>query len=350
MSGRRQHYLPRFLQRPFRSRIKGGDFVHVHEQGRAPYLANLMGVGQERDFYGHPDHSALDDAITRHEDRLVQILRHLEADGLTRVTNQQVASLLSAIALRTKKMREALVGLIPLLTSWARQQHGDALEVARAVEEQLANIRERDRIIEEQLEKLPRLNREARHKARTIARQHWQRTIEAKRDEWRSQAQSMLLELLDKIDEEADSIATKAFHQALTRLLADPDRNDHFEAYTYMLWDVAPPDYLVLGDCGVIGQRADGQWRLALGNMSDEVPLDLVVLPISPQRCIIGRRSGSIDPPSVVEINEASAALSHRFFISDREDDQQAVLRDRVGSLEPIGSRDELSQLLAQTG
>ena len=103
MSGRRQHYLPRFLQRPFRSRSKGGDFVHVHEQGRTPYVANLMGVGQERDFYGHPDHSTLDDAITQHETRLAHVLRRLEADGLHGVTNREIAGLISAIALRTKK-------------------------------------------------------------------------------------------------------------------------------------------------------------------------------------------------------------------------------------------------------
>ena len=246
-------------------------------------------------------------------------------------------------------MREALAGLIPMLTAWVRQQHGDAREVARAVEEQLANVQERDRVIEQQLEKLPHLNREARHKARTMARQHWRNTIEEKRDEWRTQARAMLFELLDKIDDEAEAIASKAFHQALARLLDDPDRNDRFEAYTYTLWDAAPPDYFVLGDCGVIGQRADGQWRLALGDLSEGVPLDLVLLPISPQRCLLGRRCDATALPSVAEINEASAALSHRFFISDREDDRQAVLRARVGSLDPIGSRDELLQLLAQT-
>jgi hypothetical protein len=89
---------------------------------------------------------------------------------------------------------------------------------------------------------------------------------------------------------------------------------------------------------------------LALGNVNDEVPLDLMVLPISPQHCIIERGSGVTDLPSVAEINDASAALSHRFFVSDREDDLQAALRDRIGSLDPIGSRDELLQLLAQTG
>jgi hypothetical protein len=52
-----------------------------------------------------------------------------------------------AISLRTKKMREALSDLIPMLTAWVRQQHGDAKEVVRAVEEQLANVQERDRII-----------------------------------------------------------------------------------------------------------------------------------------------------------------------------------------------------------
>jgi hypothetical protein len=98
-----------------------------------------------------------------------------------------------------------------------------------------------------------------------MARQHWRTTIEAKRDEWRAQARTLLFELLDKIDVEADAIATKGFHQALARLLADPHRHDRFEAFAYELWGVEPPDYFVLGDCGVIVgvQTGSGVWHWA---------------------------------------------------------------------------------------
>ena len=77
MAGRRQHYLPRFLQRAFRYRTSGDqDYVHSHEARRS-YTPSTMGLGQERDFYGHPDQSSADDNITKGEGYLGEIVNRL---------------------------------------------------------------------------------------------------------------------------------------------------------------------------------------------------------------------------------------------------------------------------------
>ena len=68
MSGVRQHFIPRFLQKGFR--IPGnGKIVRcwVYEQSKSPRSANIQDVGLERHFYaidGEPD---LDDKITDEE-------------------------------------------------------------------------------------------------------------------------------------------------------------------------------------------------------------------------------------------------------------------------------------------
>lgn len=77
MSGRQQHYLPRFLQRAFNCDVRGSEtYVAVYRRGHGhPYESNTRGVGQQRDFYGKPGNPSLDDAITVGETQLTRILR-----------------------------------------------------------------------------------------------------------------------------------------------------------------------------------------------------------------------------------------------------------------------------------
>lgn len=66
MSGRRHHYLPRFLQRPFAHRQNGKEsYVYAHHSARGAYPSNVMNLGLERDFYGSPEDTTLDDEITK---------------------------------------------------------------------------------------------------------------------------------------------------------------------------------------------------------------------------------------------------------------------------------------------
>lgn len=74
MSGRKQHYLPQFLQRPFSHRVvKNNYYVHVHEQ-RSRYSPSTTGVGAIRDFYSTTEDARADDNITAAESVLGEIL------------------------------------------------------------------------------------------------------------------------------------------------------------------------------------------------------------------------------------------------------------------------------------
>ena len=68
MAGRQHHYLPQLIQRPFAYRQQGKEFyVHAHHRTRGRFTPNTRGLGKELDFYGGPDDTSLDDAITRGE-------------------------------------------------------------------------------------------------------------------------------------------------------------------------------------------------------------------------------------------------------------------------------------------
>jgi hypothetical protein len=99
MGGRKQHYLPQFLQRSFaHRRNKDTYYVHVHERDTR-YSPNTAGVGAIRDFYSTPEDTLADDNITEAESVLGrtvnQIICHREL--LSIVQTAQLFSSLSAV-------------------------------------------------------------------------------------------------------------------------------------------------------------------------------------------------------------------------------------------------------------
>lgn len=71
MAGRKHHYLPQLIQRPFACRQQGNEFyVHAHHRKHGCFTPNTNGLGKELDFYGGPSDTSLDDAITQGEDTL----------------------------------------------------------------------------------------------------------------------------------------------------------------------------------------------------------------------------------------------------------------------------------------
>ncbi len=76
MSGRKHHYLPQLIQRPFAYRKEGKQFyVHAHHRTRGRFTPNTSGLGKELDFYGGPEDTSLDEAITRGEDALAETVQ-----------------------------------------------------------------------------------------------------------------------------------------------------------------------------------------------------------------------------------------------------------------------------------
>ncbi|HZX69681.1 MAG TPA: hypothetical protein VFE77_02595, partial [Rhodanobacter sp.] len=81
--------------------------------------------------------------------------------------------------------------------------------------------------------------------------------------------------------------------------------------------------------------------------ISDAVEMSQMFLPISPTRCIVGRRPSVERTVDVPGVNRISAALSNEFVIShERDSETLAGLRQSIGSMVPIGSEEEIFQML----
>jgi Protein of unknown function (DUF4238) len=348
MAGRQHHYLPRFLQRPFAHRQSGAKFyVHAHHRTRGSLVVNVANIGQERDFYGGPSDSTLDDAITAQENQLADTLRRLNMGDC--VDDGESALLICALGIRTKAMRSAVATLFPIAMEALRRSVLQSKRMQNEFHRSLHDPKFRRKLIEEKLRKdFPQLGREERARAHARLSSAWKQFVAGRE-------QQLLVELTTMADAAfheamltSGAKADEAFISALSRGSPGRERAEKMVSdFEFDVWDAINDDRFVLGDCGPIAVFSDGVPRLLLGAVDTHVQMDAVLLPISPTRCVVARRSGWRHTISPLELNRASASLSHEFFISDQSDVPWIdELRQLIGSCVPIDTEDDILRVL----
>lgn len=113
MSGKRQHFIPQFLQRGFVSHKKGDKFyTWVFRKDIQPFNSNIENVGVEGYFYTINNDYNLDNKITDIENRfgsIISIARNTRTiDGYS---SQNFGELIAHLEIRTRHLRENLLKL-----------------------------------------------------------------------------------------------------------------------------------------------------------------------------------------------------------------------------------------------
>lgn len=350
MGGRRHHYLPRFLQRPFAFQQKGKHFyVHAHHRAHGAYGTNVMELGQELDFYGGPEDTTLDDAITAGERQLAITVNRLNSDEA--VEPEAIATLICALGFRTKSMRAALSDMIPIFIEAGRARLMNGKKTQQELVSSLHDPKKRRKLIYEKiLKEHGHLSREQQGKFYAVILPKWKIMVRENEHRMLAEVRADMNRALDHMQARADTLANDAFLHALAKGPESPIRAQRMvEEMRFSVWAAPDGDRFILGDCGPVAMFTDGKPRLALGAIDNEVEMAMVFLPISPIRCIVGLRPAAANELSVDDLNKISAALSHEFFVSDQADNPSlAILRQTIGSLVPIATEDEMSQLLAE--
>lgn len=350
MSGRKHHYLPQLIQRPFAYRQQGKQFyVHAHHRTRGRFTPNTSGLGKELDFYGGPEDTSLDEAITRGEDALAETVQAINRGDA--VAPADVATLVCALAFRTKSMREALVGLFPALLEALRAKLLDPMRLRRDLMDSLSDPREQKRLINEDINKrFGHMHREQRAKAFSFIRSQWKSHVANNEAQLVAEAWQVAYVVLAKARAEADTWANYAYLNALGKDPAMATRATRMA--TDLTFDVIVPPvgkFFILGDCGPVAMFSDGKPRLMLAAISGDVIVEAVFLPVSPTRCIVGYVPNRPPRVGVADINRMSASLSLEFFISDRDTGGELDdLRSAIGSLVPIETEEDIIQSLIQ--
>lgn len=349
MAGRRQHYLPRFLQRPFRYRADKQDYVHAHESTRS-YTPSTMGLGQERDFYGGPEEPLADEKITASETQLAEILNALNSTSPD-ASQEEMAVLVAALAVRTKRMREALDDLVKVVAAGMSQMFQSHDLMRSEIETYWNDTRKLDGMIREELKKAPPMSREVRVRVTAGIKREWAKKREAITLQLQAGAKLLAIHFFSRLDSESAKVASDAFRKIFEEDPTVPKRVASLtERYDFAIIEASEHEEFILGDCASVGFRSDRAPRLPIGDLNDEALFEQIYLPISPKRCISAVRKGAIPWALVSDINEASAALSHRFFISkSAEPTDLTRLRNLIGSAEPLASEEDIQSLMKKT-
>lgn len=343
MSGRHHHYLPQFIQRPFAYRRKGEQsYVHAHHRTRGRYTPNTKGLGQELDFYGGPEDTALDDAITKGEDALAATLRAIN-EGC-QVDPLEAATLICALGFRAKAMRDALIAMFPTLMAALRIRFGNRTRLQQELMASLSDPRESKRLIYEEIDKrMGRLPREERARRAAVLQRAWKPFVDQQGEQIVSEIVDAAYAFLAYAHKQANEIGTAAYLGALSKDPYMPVRARRLASeLSFSVLEATPEHQYILGDCGPVAVLTDGRPSLMLGALSEGIRIHAVYLPVSPTHCLVGQPSNN-EPLRVADINRMSAGLALEFFISSRGTGADLdELRSIIGTLTAIDSHEDI--------
>lgn len=139
MSGVRQHFIPRFLQKGFR--IPSNSKIvrcWVYEHGRPPRPANIADVGLERYFYSVDAETELDDKITEAEQHVyAPLVDRLRGGSVDARDVGLVAEMLAHFEVRSRHVRENMGGLLEKCSSQIMLQLADPETLGLLLEKHL---------------------------------------------------------------------------------------------------------------------------------------------------------------------------------------------------------------------
>jgi hypothetical protein len=334
MSGKRQHFIPRFLQAGFASRGTNGDvFTWVHRKGEPAFECNTKNVGVEGQFYTEGADTTADDAITDAERAFSSLVALLRDSGPSAVIETAIPSLIAHFEFRTRHIRQNVIEAADYLLAGLAAFLSDTNAFSTYVERKIKN--------DPTLVRKPLADTLGwpQAVADAFVMQHLPQFI-------RKLAGEILPEL-DKLRRhfpERLAAAAKSGHiRALKEDVSPMRRTQRFQELEYATMRVTKGN-MILGDSIVLFE-VDGPQRYKTFLDGDDA-LRAVFVPLTPMLVLVGAPSGPATIPA--ELHEAVARSSFEYFISDRTSDENERLRARVGENAAILSREELDEIITE--
>lgn len=326
MSGKRQHYVPRLLQRGFlNDPADGAERTWLHRRGASPRLVSIRDVGVEDWFYSRksPDGTpTLDDTITELERDLGASIRALRASppGLS-IDAGEAARTVVHLVMRTAHLRRVFSAGLTYTTKEIESLFTDpdrlggmvgvtgpapASFILEAIRDSVAELVPRDI-------PAPLAERLVTFELRELSEDVIEQTITV--------LGPIFPQLLDGVagmvrDAHNSILATSLESNAWIRALAG------FE------WTVEAGVDLILPDAVAIGCEDDCRFTALLFTKAADVRA--VAMPVSSDRILIGQVPGR-DPIDIGRFNIQAAASCETFFIAAKP-----IQEDRLNAL--IGS------------
>ncbi|MGM9482962.1 DUF4238 domain-containing protein [Roseateles sp. NT4] len=325
MAGKRQHYVPRFLQRGFLvTPPEAVEKTWLHRHGRKARSVSIRDVGVSEYFYSklaEGNTATLDNLITDIEGGLNAELSAIRNASEGALLDPRTAARLTAhLALRTAHLRSvfeqgvgALIDeLIQLVSDGGRMR--DLLSIDKN-----GFSGARDALFDEARKGFPQFDEiPPRLLDRLFAyliREGFDAFYE-EQGEMISQAMALLVAGVSKMVRDAHNKSLMAL-----------DHSQWEEDLSSLEWRACAVEGAILPDCVVLVR--EGQNGFAPLTLREGCQMDLVVVPIAHNRLLVGS-SGATPEIDIGALNRASASCSDDFFISHRARDEDG-LSDLIG-------------------
>lgn len=338
MAGKRQHFVPRFLQAGFASRRERDEvFTWVFRKGRPAFECNTRNVGLEGEFYTTPGDTAADDAITDAEGPFSSLVTSLRDSPVGPVSRPEIPALIAHFEVRTRHIRQSL------------------LQAGNEFVSQMASFLGDQNAFGEYLERKFRTDP-------TLLRRPLAETL-SKQGYSRKQADAFLQRLLPRAMGEVVrpvipllaegfrreiparlAAAAKSGHiRALKEDVAPALKTERFRSLAYATLKVNAGD-MILGDSIVLFE-VEGPRRFKT-LLEGKDALKAVYVPLAPAIVLVGAPG----PPSSVQgdLREAIGRSSFEYFIGHEESDENVALQEQVGGKAPLLSPEEIDEIMTE--
>ena len=329
-NGANQHYIPSFVQRPFG--IPPPKQVEIWHFGldQAPERRRIKKTASEDYFYSKrsPDgRPTLDDAITDLESRLSLALRDVRAKTPgDPVESIAAAEIVFHLATRTAHVRSSFDDGASLLLDRSERLFSEPGQVAALIglDGDAPTDLFRERVVNE-LASTPELA------GLDIPPRLLERLAFMLIKEHQAQLLDESVNFMSMLLRELRAGLTGVVREGHNRALGQKARPDNYEALLRTLkWTVesAPTAGAILPDCVVVTINADRSTNTHLFGGHDG--LHAIVMPVSPEKLLVGRRPG-FTLADDFDYNAEAARLSHRFFLAPRNDAETLRLHPMIG-------------------
>ena len=340
MSGKRQHFVPRFLQEGFASRkTKTATFAWVYRKGHPPLEMNTINIGVEGFFYTNGADSEADDILTEVEGPFNELISGLRELRPGPVSDTRIPDLIGHLEFRTRHLRQTVLKpsayFMRRLLDYVEQQDMFLMRVGQ------------------------KLRNEPHHKKNLLMKmmkrgvpqsefgkymRAFDALIPAALDASRPALEYMVASMRPRLEKELSEMIKSAHIKALKMPAeASEGRIQRYKGLSYRVEESRDLP-LILGDSTIlfVAEKPKKPYRTLL--QKDDI-LSAVLLPISAERLLIGSKDGPVSFPTS-ELRQAIARCSVEFFISDRESESLKQLSVEIGRDAELISEEELEQIV----
>ena len=340
MSGKRQHFIPRFLQEGFAShKTRDSVFTSVYRRDRPPFNTNIINVGVEGLFYTLEEDTLADDLITRAEGPLSILVEELRNSIPGDIFDTRVPELIAHLEFRTRHVRQSVMQTGGYLVSRMIDFVGDQDFFVRYLERKFQNDPSllRESFSKEFIQqRLPQSMLEPMMKIAIPL-------IPVFMAQLKPMLPIMATELRRIVIERVPEWVKSGHIKALKQTTLPELKIQRYKGLSYFILSVED-DSLILGDSAVLFKVSGPKPYKALLEKDDM--LSYLFLPLSPHALLVGSRDGN--PPMLSELRQVLARCSLEYFIAHENSAENNLLREQIGEDAHPLTRDQMEEIIVE--